>query len=137
MGDSTKVSAEPESVKNPDIKRGEANRLDNRNAMKYKPREKDNHGKSSLNLHMITNEKDDEEVKNTKVLEFIPARKPEEAKVGETIRFMHNPGDGSSVYWLRGILDKRMDKYEVAKKSGWKKNRFRVNSISVINIGET
>ena len=82
---------------------------------------------------MITNDRDNEEIKVTKVLEFIPATKPEEAKIGETIRFMHNPGDGSSVYWLQGTLDKRMNKYEVAKKSGWTKNRFRVNSISVIS----
>ena len=82
---------------------------------------------------IVTNAKDDEEIKVTKVLEFIPATKPQDAKEGATIRFMHNPGDGSSVYWLQGTLEKRMNKYEVAKKSGWTKNRFRVNSISIIN----
>ena len=96
LGDDTKVSAEPESARIPDIKRGEANGFDNRNAMKYKPREKDRHRESSLILRMITNGKDDEEVKNTKVLEFTPVRKPEEAKIGEIIHFMHNPRDDSS-----------------------------------------
>ena len=67
------------------------------------------------------------------MLEFIPVRKPEEAKIGEIIRFIHHPRDGSSVYWLQGILNKRVDKYEVAKKSRWNKNRFRVNNISVIS----
>ena len=42
---------------------------------------------------IVTNAKDDEDIKVTKVLEFMPATKPEEAKIGETIRFMHNPGD--------------------------------------------
>ena len=81
---------------------------------------------------MITNAKDDEEIKVTKVLEFIPATKPQDAKEGVTIRFMHNPGDGS-VYWLQGTLEKRMNKYEVAKKSGWTRNRFRVRSLSIVN----
>ena len=81
---------------------------------------------------MTTNAKDDEEIKVTKVLEFIPATKPQDAKEGVTIRFMHNPGDGS-VYWLQGTLEKRMNKYEVAKKSGWTRNRFRVRSLSIVN----
>ena len=55
---------------------------------------------------IVTNAKDDEEIKVTKVLEFIPATKPEEAKIGETIRFMHNPGNGLTVYWLQGTIDK-------------------------------
>ena len=35
-----------------------------------------------------------EKVELTKLLEFIPARKPEQAKIGEVVRFMHNPGNG-------------------------------------------
>ena len=81
---------------------------------------------------IVTNAKDDEEIKVTKVLEFIPATKPQDAKEGVTIRFMHNPGDGS-VYWLQGTLEKRMNKYEVAKKSGWTRNRFRVGRLSIGN----
>ena len=82
---------------------------------------------------MITDDKNDEKIKITKVLEFIPAGKPDEAKIGETIRFMHNPGNGLSVYWLQGTIDKRVDKYETAKKGGWNKNPIKVKSISVIN----
>ena len=59
---------------------------------------------------MISNNKDSEKIKVTKVLEFVPARKPEEAKIGEVIRFMHNPGNGLSAYWLQGTIDKRVDK---------------------------
>ena len=45
---------------------------------------------------MISDDKDSEKIKVTKVLEFMPAAKPEEAKLGEVIRFMHNPGNGLS-----------------------------------------
>ena len=64
---------------------------------------------------MITDDKDNEKIKVTKVLEFIPATKPQEAKIGEVIRFMHNPGDGLSAYWLQGIIDKRIDKYDMVR----------------------
>ena len=40
---------------------------------------------------------------------------------------MHSPRDDSSVYWLQGILNERVDKYDVAKKSSWRQNRFKVN----------
>ena len=82
---------------------------------------------------MISDDKNSETIKVTKVLQFFSDTQPKDAKLGETIRFMHNPGDGSSVYWIQGTLSKRMNKYDVAKKSGWTKNRFRVNSISVIS----
>ena len=71
-------------------------------------------------------------VKLTKVLEFIPARKPEQAKIGEVIRFMHNPGNGLSAYWMHGEIKKRVDKYTVAKESGFTKKRFKVKNISVV-----
>ena len=35
---------------------------------------------------MISDDKNDEKVKITKVLQFIPETKPEDAKIGETIR---------------------------------------------------
>ena len=33
---------------------------------------------------------DSKKVKLTKILEFVPARKPEQAKLGEVVRFMHS-----------------------------------------------
>ena len=82
---------------------------------------------------MISDDKNDEKVKITKVLQFIPETKPEDAKLGETIRFMHNPGNGLTVYWLQGTIDKRVDKYDTSKASKWKTNRVRVKGISVVN----
>ena len=43
---------------------------------------------------MISDDKNNEKVKITKVLQFIPETKPEDAELGETIRFVHNPGNG-------------------------------------------
>ena len=81
----------------------------------------------------VSDDKENEKVKLTKVLEFVPARKPEEAKIGEVIRFMHNPGNGLLAYWLQGEIEKRVDKYNVAKESGFTKNRFKVKNLAVIN----
>ena len=119
----------PEDINLDDAKEGETDGFDSQNAVECKPREKGSHIKSMLNLHKMTTERRGED---TKVLEFLPGRKPEVVDVGETIRFMHRSHDGSSSYWLQGILDKRIDKYEDAKKSRWNRNRFRVNSISII-----
>ena len=76
---------------------------------------------------------ENEKAKVTKVLEFVPARKPEQAKIGGTIRFMHNPGNGLSAYWMQGEIDSRVDKYNVAKESGFTRNRFKVKKLSIIN----
>ena len=81
----------------------------------------------------ISDEKENEKVKVTKVLEFVPARKPEQAKIGEVIRFMHNLGNGLSAYWLQGTVERRVDKYNAAKESGYTKNRFKVKGLSIIN----
>ena len=77
--------------------------------------------------------KENEKAKVTKVLEFVPARKPEQAKIGGIIRFMHNPGNGLSAYWMQGEIDSRVDKYNVAKESGFTRNRFKVKKLSIIN----
>ena len=44
---------------------------------------------------------------------------------------MHNEGDGT-IYWIQGTLEKRMDEYNAAKKSGWTKNRFKLGCLSII-----
>ena len=46
---------------------------------------------------------------------------------------MYNPVDGHSAYWLQGTLEKRLDKYSVARASKFRKNRFRVNKLKIIN----
>ena len=80
----------------------------------------------------VTNAKDDDEVKVTRVLEFIPATSQCDAKEGKTVRFMHKIGT-ESVYWLQGTLEKRMTDYKNVRESGWMKNRFRTGSLSIIS----
>ena len=46
---------------------------------------------------------------------------------------MHNPGNGHSAYWLQGKLDKRVDKYDVARQSSFTRNRFKVTELTVVN----
>ena len=81
----------------------------------------------------ISDNKENERIKLTKVLEFVPARKPEQAKVGELVRFMHNPRNGNSAYWMQGRLERRVGKYDVARQSGFTRNWFKVRELSVIN----
>ena len=81
---------------------------------------------------MVSNDKDNEKAKLTRILEFVPARKPEQAKIGSIVRFMYNPGDGQSAYWLQGTLGPRLDKYKVAQKSGFKRNRFTATKLAVV-----
>ena len=52
----------------------------------------------------VSDNKDNEKVKLTRVLEFVQARKPEPAKLREVVRFMYNPGDGQVAYWMQGTL---------------------------------
>ena len=72
-------------------------------------------------------------VRITKLLEFILARKPEQARIGEVVRFMYSPGNSRSAYWMQGELEKRVDKYAVAKESGFTRNRFMVKNLTIIN----
>ena len=46
---------------------------------------------------------------------------------------MHIPENSHSTYWMHGTLEKRVDKYEDAKESGFTKNRFRVKNLTIIN----
>ena len=53
-------------------------------------------------------------------------RKPEQAKIGGTVRFMYYQPDGMATYWIQGKLTRRLDKYRVAKASNFVRNRFKV-----------
>ena len=83
---------------------------------------------------MVSNDKDNEKAKLTRILEFVPARKPEQAKIGSIVRFMYSPGDGQSAYWLQGTLGPRLDKYKVAQKSQFTRNRFKATKLSVVKF---
>ena len=52
----------------------------------------------------VTETNDNNEVKATKLMEFIDASDAKKAKKGITIRFMHDLGQGT-VYWLEGEVE--------------------------------
>ena len=74
----------------------------------------------------------DKELEDTKSLESKPGKRPEEARQGDVIHFMYSPNSDPSAYWLQGTLNNRIDKLETTVESGWRKNRFEVNKISII-----
>ena len=84
----------------------------------------------------ISANENNEKVKQTRLLEFVQARKPEQAKIGEIVRFMYyEPGypDGdAAAYWMQGKLKSRLDKYNAAKASNFARNRFKVEQLEVI-----
>ena len=80
----------------------------------------------------VSDNEDNEKAKLTRVLEFVQARKPEQAKLGEVVRFMYYPGDGTAAYWMQGMLAHRLDKYKVAKASNFTRNRFKVKQLKVV-----
>ena len=61
----------------------------------------------------VTEANNDNEVKATKIMEFIQASDIKEAKKGITVRFMHDLGQGT-VYWLQGEVEERLTKFETA-----------------------
>ena len=46
---------------------------------------------------------------------------------------MYNPENSHSSHWMRGELERRVDKYTTAKDSGFTKNRFKVKNLRIIN----
>ena len=81
----------------------------------------------------VTEANDDNEVKSTKIMEFIPTSDIKDAKEGNIVRFMHDLGEGTVVYWLQGTVEKRLTKYEIARKCKFAKKFFRIGSLEVIS----
>ena len=80
----------------------------------------------------VTEADDDNEVKATKLMEFIEASDAKESKKGITIRFMHDLGQGT-VYWLKGKVEERLTKQKKAIRLKYAENFFRIGSLKVIN----
>ena len=71
-----------------------------------------------------------DDVENEKIkITGLPARRPERAKIGEVIWFMYSPDNSRSSHWIRGELERRVDKYTTAKESGFTRNRFIVKNL--------
>ena len=80
----------------------------------------------------VSDNEGNEKAKLTRVLEFVQARKPEQAEIGEIVRFMYYQADGTAAYWMQGKLAHRLDKYKVAKASNFARNRFKVEQLKVV-----
>ena len=58
---------------------------------------------------------------------------PSAAVIGSLVRFMWNPGTGSSLYWVQGEVAKRVDPYKKARKEKWETNRVTVKNLEIAN----
>ena len=83
----------------------------------------------------ISSGENNEKVKQIRHLEFVQTKDPEQAKCKDYIRFMYYepgyPNGDAAAYWMQGKLKNRLDKYEVARKSNWIRNRFKVHQLEV------
>ena len=82
----------------------------------------------------VTNTEEGSDMKSTKLMEFIEASAPSQAKKGVKIRFMHDLGEGT-VYWLEGDIEKRLMKYTKAQKLKFAENFFRIGKLKIVNTG--
>ena len=53
-------------------------------------------------------------IKVTKMLEFLTEVEPSRAIIGSIVRFMWNPGTGTSLCWVQGEVETRVDSYKKA-----------------------
>ena len=81
----------------------------------------------------ISDHKGNDTIKVTKVLQFLTEVDPKKATIGTIVRFMWNPGNGTTLCWLQGEIDKRVDKYSDSKEKRWKTYKVRVKDLKVAN----
>ena len=60
----------------------------------------------------VSDNSENDVTKITKVLEFLTEAEPSTATFGSLVRFMWNPGTGTSLCWVQGEVDKRVDPYK-------------------------
>ena len=66
--------------------------------------------------------------KVTKLLEFLTEIEPSRATIGSIVRFMCNPGTGTTLCWVQGEVEKRVDPYKVSQKEKWNINRVKIKT---------
>ena len=79
----------------------------------------------------VTNAEDENDVKATKLMEFIEVTDPKEAVKGLQIRFMYDHGEGT-VYWLEGTVEQRLTKPSKPKRLKFTETFFRIGKLRVI-----
>ena len=68
-----------------------------------------------------------------KVLEFLTEADPRAATLGSLVRFMWNPGTGTSLCWVQGEIYKRIDSFKKSRKEIWNTNRVVVQNLEIVN----
>ena len=79
----------------------------------------------------VSDNSENDVTKVTKVLEFLIESDPSAAIIGSLVRFMWNPGTGSSLCWVQGEVAKRVDPYKKARKEKWETNRVTVKNLEI------
>ena len=81
----------------------------------------------------VSDNSENDVTKITKVLEFLTEAEPSSAIIGSLVRFMWNPGTGSSLCWVQGEVEKRVDPYKKSRKEKWDTNRVIVKNLEIAN----
>ena len=81
----------------------------------------------------VSDDKSNDTITVTKVLQFLTEVEPKEATIGTIVCFLWNPGNGTTLCWMQGEIDKRVDKYNESKEKKWKTNKVRVKDLMVVN----
>ena len=84
----------------------------------------------------ISDDKGNDTIKVTKVLQFLPEVDPKKATIKTIVRFFWNPRNGTTLCWLQGEIDARVDKYKYSEEKRWKTNKVRVKDLKVVNWGD-
>ena len=70
--------------------------------------------------------------KVTKMFEFLTEIEPSRATIGSIVRFMWNPGTGTTLCWVQGEVEKRVDPYKKARKEQWNTNRVKIKNLKIV-----
>ena len=81
----------------------------------------------------VSDNSENDVTKITKVLEFLTEAEPSTAIIGSLVRFMWNPGTGTSLCWVQGEVEKRVDPYKKSRKEKWDTNRVVVKNLEIAN----
>ena len=67
------------------------------------------------------------------MLEFLTDVEPKSATIDSIMRFMWNPGTGTSLCWVQGEVETRVDPYKKSRKESWNTNRVKVKNLEIAN----
>ena len=81
----------------------------------------------------VSDNSENDVIKDTTTLEFLTKAKPRAATIGSLVRFMWNPGTGTSLCWVQGKICKRIDSFKKSRKEIWDSNRVVIQNLVIID----